>query len=79
MSGTEIARSWSSSIFSFLSNLHTILHRGCITLYFHHQCKRVPFTPYPLQNLVYGDFVNGPSDWYEVIPHCSSDLHFSNN
>ena len=57
MSSSEIARSWSSSIFSFLSNLHTILHRGCITLYFHHQCKRVPFTPYRLQNLWFVDFM----------------------
>ena len=24
-------------------------------------------------------FDNGHSDWYEVIPHCSFDLHFSNN
>ena len=24
-------------------------------------------------------FDDGHSDWYEVIPHCSLDLHFSNN
>ena len=24
-------------------------------------------------------FDDGHSDWWEVIPHCSFDLHFSNN
>ena len=24
-------------------------------------------------------FDDAHSDWYEVIPHCSFDLHFSNN
>ena len=57
MSSSEIARSCNSSISSFLSNPHTLLHRGCITLHFHHQCKRVPFTPYTLQNLQFVDFM----------------------
>ena len=35
---------------------------------------------YSFQHLLLVDFLkNGHSDWYEVVPHCSFDLHFSNN
>ena len=30
----------------FLRNLHTILHSGCINLYFHQKCKRISFSPH---------------------------------
>ena len=46
-----------SFIPSLLRNLHTILHSGCIGLHPHHLCKRVYFSPHPLQHLLFADIL----------------------
>ena len=78
MPGSGIAGSDGGFIPSYLRNLHTVFHSGCINLHSHQQWKSIPFSPQFIVCRLFVRAILTTVRWYLIVVLICISLIMSN-
>ena len=71
MPSNGVSGSFMAVLFPVFKGISTLFSSGCASLCPHQQCKRVPFSPHPLQHLLCVDFLMAAIltgvRWYLIV------------
>ena len=66
------------TLFLVFWGISILFSSGCTNLHYHQQCNMVPFSPHPLQHLLFIDFLMASIRWYLIVVLICISLIISN-